>query len=214
MKNKYSLTIGYLAAAGLLAAGTLNAGVVVSNPNTTVNVTDSSLYFQINGNSVTGADYGLYSGTWKRSCAGFFAYCGSGADDTSSYLNERSSSGIFFIGKSTVSVGATISSTAYTTWYSNTDSIARIIDASGTYYVPFYETVMSAGGDKTYYGYLELSYVRNSTLSLVGGAIENTGGAITVRNVASAVPEPATCGAVLGVAALAGAAWKRWKSRA
>ena len=214
MKNKYSLTIGFLASAGLLAAGTLNAGVVVSNPNTTVTVSDSFLYFKINGTSITGGDHDLFVNSWSRNCSGDFSYCGNGSD-TSSYLMDKSLNGQFFIGQTTVSTGATISGSGYTTWGSNLDSAAQIIDASGTYYVPFYETVMTKTGNKTSYGYLELSYVRNSTLSLVGGAVEDSGGAITVRDVAPAVPEPAACGAALGVAALAaGAAWKRRKNRA
>ena len=201
MKSKYSVRIDFLAAAGLLAAGTLNAGVVFSNPNITVNVSGDDLNILVNGTSVV-------AGTYENN-SGAFSYCGNGGD---SYVGDFSSVPNFFIGQTTVSAGATISGAAYTTWLSFNDSMSTIFTESGTYYVPFYETGQGVGADQTYYGYLELTYVKAATLTLVGGAIEDSGAAIVTADLASAVPEPATFGAALGVAALAGAAWKRRKS--
>ena len=209
--GNYSGKIAFLAAAGLLAAGTLDAGVVTSPTNFTVNVSSSDMNCRVVGTTIQGGDDDLAfsESGWNDVYDTYFSYCGNGG---SSYIQSGLENPNFYIGTSMLSAGATISATDYTAW--SHDSFSAF-SASGTYYVPFYLTNQGAHSDATYYGYLELTYVKDATLTLVGGAIEDSGAAITTADVASAVPEPAACGAALGVAALAaGAARKRRKNGA
>jgi hypothetical protein len=211
--KRYSAKIALLAAAGALVAGSLDAGIVYAPTNFTVDVTQSDLNFRITGTNIEAADDDLACSEagWNNNYTAYFTYCGNGGSN--SHIGAGTMVPNFIFGQSTLPVGTTISATDYTTWATY---VSNLLISSGTYYVPFYLTNQGANSDKTYYGYFELTYVKDTSLTLIGGAIENTGAAIVTSDIASAVPEPSetagALGALAGAAAL-GAAWKRRKSR-
>jgi hypothetical protein len=210
MEHSYSAKIALLAAAGALAAGSLDAGVFYSLTNYTQNTLDNGLYCRLNGTTVEGTDYAGMFASWSNASDIAFSYS---AGDGFSAMGAWGSNSNFMIGNTPLSAGATISATDYTDW---TVEQNGLLQESGTYYIAFSVANQGANSDKTYYGYLEMNYVKDTSLTLVGGAIENTGAAIVTSDIASAVPEPSetagALGALAGAAAL-GAAWKRRKSR-
>jgi hypothetical protein len=211
LKHTSCTKIALLAATGSLAVGSLDAGVVYSLTNYTQNTLDNGLCCRLNGTTVEGTDFSGVSTLWGNSCDFVFSYS---AGHGFSAISGQTASNNFMIGNTPLSAGATISASDYTDWTSGQNGLLL---ESGTYYIAFSEAHQGANADTTYYGYLEMNYVKDTSLTLIGGAIENTGAAIVATDVASAVPEPSATAGVIGSlagAAALGAAWKRRKSLA
>jgi len=187
------------ALAATAAPSLLQAQIVWSGTlNTTVNSGSTTALLDFNQNSIAdNTEAYMVFNTGKE---------GGGALAVASIANSKTDPGITFgYAQAPVSFGTTIGSGLSYNFETSPD---ELVPADGTSY--YYRFAYQAGGGP-YYGWMELSFSSDqSTGTLLQWAYNSESGAALTAGQTSAIPEPATTAALLGLAAC-GAVW--WRKR-
>jgi hypothetical protein len=196
--KKYSGRIAALAGAGVLSATTCDATLVTSN--NTISVDATVIEFSVLDSTGTASTGTIKDASWTMES---FYFC-------SGLQYETDVSSVSFT-DGNVAVSSTVgSSTTFSidTTQSGTYGYQSISTLGSSSTVYAYLGFKYVNGSDTYYGYVQYVYYSNSgtnTCTLIGYTCNNVAGqAISVSDLTTSVPEPATDAAFLGgVAALA-----------